>query len=258
MTRGALGIALAENYMQVGLQHEIFCLKATSKGIVDLRYGTDSYFLATDNCSSRGITNSLEDFVSPPLVVNIKTGGIAGFITAAYKGTVKWSVNSDDGVKHHTWLVPDVCYRLLSPQHWAQSKDDICPRPRGTWCGTYNDGVDVFWDQRRFKRSIQLSATSNIALLRTVPEYRMFNAFHAKIADIRDKCLPEEGEHMTFPSEISDDEQSDVLKQGNYAKEFQDKVITWFDLGLDLQKAGKVVIIPDGKGDYVQYGNPQA
>jgi hypothetical protein len=86
----------------------------------------------------------------------------------------------------------------------------------------------------------------------------MFNAFHAKIADIRDKCLPEEGEHMTFPSEITDDERSDVLKQGDSAKEFQDKVTTWFDLGVDLQKAGEVVIIPDEEDENMQYDNPQA
>jgi hypothetical protein len=35
----------------------------------DHRYDSDSYLIAIDNCSSRCITNSMQDFVSPPTKV---------------------------------------------------------------------------------------------------------------------------------------------------------------------------------------------
>jgi hypothetical protein len=122
-----------------------------STAVEDHRYDSDSFLIAIDNCSSRCITNSLDDYIGQPTKVNVRVSGIGGAVTANYKGTVKWSIEDDDG-RVHTWLIPDTYYnkstpyRLLSPQHWAQTQRD----DRGTWAATYYDAVNLFWEGNRF------------------------------------------------------------------------------------------------------------
>jgi hypothetical protein len=93
----------------------------------DHYYDSDSFLIAIDNCSSRCITNCMTDYVEPPIRVKVKVNGIGGAVIATHKGTVKWAVEDDHG-RRHTWLIPDTYfhestpYRLLSPQHWAQTQ----------------------------------------------------------------------------------------------------------------------------------------
>ena len=34
--------------------------------------------------------------------------------------------------------------------------NDHHPKGRGTWTGTYNDCIEIYWNQRRYKRTIPL------------------------------------------------------------------------------------------------------
>ena len=82
--------------------------------------------------------------------MDIKVRGIGGTVTATYKGTVEWKIEDNDGKVHvfritDTYLNEGSPYRLLSPQHWAQVRNDNSPVSRGTWCGTYDDSVELFW-----------------------------------------------------------------------------------------------------------------
>ena len=176
-------------------------------------YDSDSFWIAVDNCCSKCITNNLQDFVSPPRKVSVKVRGIGGDVQATLVGTVKWRVEDDDGVTH-TWLIPDTYYnatspyRLLSPQHRSQVVNDNVPRTRGTWCATYEDSVELFWDQRKFKRTIKLSTDSNIALMRSAPGYDKFGAFCHEIGKIEESPLHEEVFYgMPSATVISEDEQ---------------------------------------------------
>ena len=61
----------------------------------------------------------------------------------------QWCINDNDG-HTHTFLIENLYYHkgspyrlLLSPQHLAQACYNDA---RGTWCGTYHDGVDLHWD----------------------------------------------------------------------------------------------------------------
>jgi hypothetical protein len=56
---------------------------------------------------------------------------------------------------HNTYYNKDSPYRLLSLHHRAQVTDDNFLENRGTWCGTYDDAVELSWDQRRYKRTIE-------------------------------------------------------------------------------------------------------
>jgi hypothetical protein len=97
---------------------------------------------------------------------------------------------------------------LLSPQHRSQVAKDNFSRKRGTWYSTYDDAVELYWDQRRYKRTILLNEASNIALIRSAPVYTKFHAFCHNIDEIKASPLVGGNEFYCFPAEaplVSDD-----------------------------------------------------
>ncbi|CAB9523869.1 hypothetical protein SEMRO_1466_G275010.1 [Seminavis robusta] len=187
---------------------------AGSSGVSEHYYDSDSFVIAVDNCSSRCITNSMMDFVGTPERINVRVKGIGGDGAATYRGTVRWIIQDDSGATH-TWLIPDTYYhkkspyRLLSPQHWAQTRQDN--DKRGTMCATYYDAVKLFWDDCKFVRTVPLDGSSNIALIRSQPAYLRFNSFCMKIADTGDASHLDERELLSLPAVqlVSDDEMTD-------------------------------------------------
>ena len=287
MSRTAMAIAYDTDEPAFALQHIMFCLRASSANTMEHRYDSDSFIIAIDNCSSKCITNNMSDYVSPPTPVNIPVRGIGGTVTATFKGTVNWSIEANDGVVH-TWKVTDVYfnasspYRLLSPQHWAQSQDDNYPERRGTWCGTYDDAVELFWKQNAFTRTIPLSPTSNIALVRSAPKFDRLHAFCSACVDPDDVDPLDEAPLMAYPY-ITDDEASnngdendddvdlesvserlhpdlpeDVIELKENSSDFQDKIADWTQAGINLQTVKPNIILPDEDDDAVTYATPQA
>jgi hypothetical protein len=118
----------------VAMQNMIWALSSTkSTAAEDYEYDSDSYLIAVDNCSSRCITNEMTDFVSTPKKTSTFIKGIGGTVKSTYIGTARWSILDDTG-QMHTWDIPNTYYnesppyRLLSPQHWAQTyKDGMGP-----------------------------------------------------------------------------------------------------------------------------------
>jgi GAG-pre-integrase domain len=146
------------------------------------RYDSDSKLMAIDNCCSKCITNDVNDFIEPPMKVNVRVHGVGGTVTAKLCGTVRWEIEDDDGVEHQqiipgTYYNPDSEYKLYSPQHVAQVANDHYPKPHGTWCATYHDSVVLQWNQRQFTRTVQLDRTKNVALMRSATGYQKFTAF---------------------------------------------------------------------------------
>ena len=58
--------------------------------------------------------------------------------------------------------VPSSPMYLLSPQHWNQVMQDHVPDEEGTWCATYSRSVALYWNQRKFKRTIPINNRTNI------------------------------------------------------------------------------------------------
>jgi Reverse transcriptase (RNA-dependent DNA polymerase)/GAG-pre-integrase domain len=146
------------------------------------RYDLDSKLMAIDNCCSKCITNDVNDFIEPPMKVNVRVQGVGGTVTAKLCGTVKWESEDNDGVTHQqiipgTYYNPDSEYKLYSPQHVVQVANDHHPTPNGTWCATYHDSVVLQWGQRKFTRTVQLDRTKNVALMRSATGYQKFTAF---------------------------------------------------------------------------------
>ena len=224
VTQGSASVMTAESPI-VQLQEEL----VTCQGILEshravngteiylsssheAKLDSDSYLIAIDNCSSRCMTNSLSDFITPPKRTNIKVRGIWGSVTASHVGTALWKVE-DDHSKVHAWLIPNtVCnpqipFRLLSPQHWAQEHEVSGSRTLGS--SSFSDAVELFWDKTDFFRSIPLDPSSNITLMRSANEFKAFSAFCTTIAG-KAGVLGEEELLSMAGAVVSDVEDSDI------------------------------------------------
>ena len=147
------------------------------------RFDTDAKAIRIDNCASYCISNDRRDFITPLKKVNKHLKGLGGTLADIYSGTIKWSIEDDDGVPHDL-VIPNGLYvkdspsKLLSPQHWAQTAQDFKPLPRGTWCSTYHDCIQLHWAQRQHTKTVRLTKGSgNIATMYTAPSYKAFSTF---------------------------------------------------------------------------------
>ena len=147
------------------------------------RFDTDAKAIRIDNCASYCISNDKKDFITPLKKINKKLKGLGGTLADIYSGTIKWSIEDDDGVPHDL-VIPNGLYvkyspsKLLFPQHWAHTAQDFKPLPRGTWCSTYHDCIQLHWNQRRHTKTVKLSQGSgNIATMYTAPSYKAFSTF---------------------------------------------------------------------------------
>ena len=67
-------------------------------------------------------------------------------------GTVKWKIKDDNG-KVHSFILPNTYYspsvetRLLSPQHWAQTRK----KGRDSYCITYHDAIIMRWNKDKYQ-----------------------------------------------------------------------------------------------------------
>jgi hypothetical protein len=185
-------------------------VRDTSNRLDDHLYDTDSYLIAIDNGSSRCITNNTKDFVGKVRKVNLTVRGIGGNTSATLVGTVRWRIEDNEG-KVHSFLIPGTYYnkgapyRLLSPQHWSETRKE----KRRSGCTTYHDGVEMFWNKYKDIRSIPLDGSTNIALVRSAPDYSRLHSFYDELSKDEDTTI-DESELYCMPAavSVSDDESS--------------------------------------------------
>jgi hypothetical protein len=146
---------------------------------------SDSFLIAIDNCCSRCITNSLDDFVSTPANSTTSVRGLGGSVAMLKVGTVKWSILDDNGTNTE-FIIPNVYYnanapcRLFSPQHVAQELKRIDP-DQALSSTTHFDRVVLSWDNGRKTKTIRLDPFSNVALTRSSPGYQQFAMYCEQI-----------------------------------------------------------------------------
>ena len=90
-------------------------------------------------------------------------------------GTKKWRIADDNGTPHDIYIknalyVPDLPISLLSPQHWAKQANDDKPIQDGTWCATYASHCVLYWDQRRYSKTVPHDDITNTPRLYTLPQ----------------------------------------------------------------------------------------
>jgi len=140
---------------------------------------SDSHTLIIDNGCSASITNSMEDFISPPWQVRANIEGYSRSTSATHVGTVRWKIEDDLGRTHdillpNTYYSPHSKHRLLCPQHWAQTAKDNTLHPNGTWCATYADYVVLYWNQQQYRRTVKLLPHTNVGVICTAPGIQQY------------------------------------------------------------------------------------
>ncbi|KAL7565945.1 hypothetical protein ACA910_008403 [Epithemia clementina (nom. ined.)] len=172
-----------------------------------LAFDTDSARLMIDDGASASITNTFSDFITPPRKIRATVTGIGGTAKATHKGTVRWLIDDDTGVTHaftiqDSYFVPSAPTRILSPQQYAQQRQDHKPRRDGTGSMTLSNHVVLFWNQRKSIKTIPLDRRLNIGITTTSSGIKAYNAYAASQGDSSDSV------HI-FDSQVVSDEESD-------------------------------------------------
>lgn len=83
-----------------------FALTSTDNDIndIDSNYiGTDAFNIKVDNCASRSMSFSLDDFI-PGTLVPLHDKAVKGFgntvTPITHMGTMSWAIYDDDGLSH--------------------------------------------------------------------------------------------------------------------------------------------------------------
>jgi hypothetical protein len=117
-----------------------------------MEFDTDSFDILIDNCCSHTLTNDINDYIEPPVKSNVRIRGYNGTTNSTMVGTVKWKIKDDKG-KIHSFILPNTYYsssvetRLLSPQHWAQTRK----KGRDSYCITYHDAIIMRWNKDKYQ-----------------------------------------------------------------------------------------------------------
>ena len=144
----------------------------------DNKFDSDSYLIGIDNHASASMTNSENDFIDKPTVVDLKIKGIKGHLTTSKIGTVRWIIQDDNGRNHRfdipgTYLVPELPIRLLSPQHVAKEMMKTSTMPDNMQCITFADRVLLSWHHGKYSRTILLNQ-SNVPIMRSGPGFHQY------------------------------------------------------------------------------------
>jgi hypothetical protein len=184
------------------------------------RFDTDSIRLKGNNCASASMSPYIGDFIDAPIKCkNVRIKGFKATSSEVYTGTIQWKIE-DDNRREHTITLPRSYYtpqgnqRLFCPQHWAQVANDNHPKRRGTWSGTYDDCIEMYWQQRKFKRTVELDPVTNTGTIYASPGYKQYHAFCAEVEDegLTDHhpiyCAASVYEDPTIISDNDDDDES--------------------------------------------------
>jgi len=167
--------------------HQAMAIASTTGTITrrTVNFDTDSGPMEVDNCCSTCMSSRWEDFEDDLVAVKYNVKGVGG-ARGVMIGTMNFTCQDDNGMVHRhripgSHFAPGLEARLFSPQHFAQSKGDTHPLPRGTKESTYEDCVVLQWDQRKYRMTIPLDPRTNVATFQTAPPgYKRLQAFCVK------------------------------------------------------------------------------
>mmetsp|Transcript_11647 Transcript_11647/g.21160 ORF Transcript_11647/g.21160 Transcript_11647/m.21160 type:complete len:157 (-) Transcript_11647:17-487(-) len=134
-------------------------------------FDSDSFLIQVDSGASRSISNCKADFESLEPIDpkdSHKISGPTGEESPAFK----------------------TC--LLCTQHWSQSTNDHFPQRNGTWQASFSDKIVMYWDQRRYKKTVSWDSRTNTGYLRSAPgafDYRALSLMMKK-EDLRPHLQP--------------------------------------------------------------------
>ena len=218
-------------------------------------FDTDSGEIGIDNRCSACLSNIKSDFHGPLVPCNCVVRGFGGTtIRNVWNGTLRWVIEDDDG-RTHVWLIPGSYYvpdggmRLLSPQHWAKTRNDHRPLRNGSRCITNDDDMILQWKQRQYTMTVPVDPAVNVGTFHLAPGYNAFHAFSAKAG------LDDDNDPVCFDTHIvSDGEDDDSLSSaegddGSIASLPDEPRVTPFDISLDNTTTECTVVLYDSEED---------
>lgn len=148
-----------------------------------LSFDTDGFTIGIDNHTSKCLSPSLNDFISPITPLQAALKGISSTIPVKGSGTLQWDVLDDNGRIHkfiiqNALYVPGMSMRLLSPQHWAQHSNSVKAH-----CITYNNKCQLKWGHK-YVKTIHLDVHTNVPIMCTAPgmsRYKAFSTYFDKV-----------------------------------------------------------------------------
>lgn len=185
----------------------------------DVIFDTDSGKVGLDNRCSACISPYLSDFETEPDSTVRKIKGFGGSVTGgARRGTLSWKFADDTGRIHafrvpNAYYVPQAEYRLLSPQHWAQTRNKD---RRHT--GVVTNGLEstLYWrdvDNQKCQRTIPLGRRDNVSTFRLADGFTKFEAFCTEIQ----QDIGSDDDPAAMPAGVvSDDESSISSAESSY------------------------------------------
>ena len=203
------------------------------------RFDSDSVPIAIDNCASRCLTTTADDFLpgtartlTRPLLVK----GLA-HLPVSQTGTVAWELQDDQGLVHsfqikNVLLLPSLPHQILSPQHVAQQ---IGNNFQETTTATH---VTLVWGQQKHHLTVPLGS-NNVAITRTAPRCRTYAAFLANTeatSPSASYCFPIYGEGLDEASQTTEPESLGVFRDAFERKDthttratqnLQDELLHW-------------------------------
>ena len=166
-----------------------------------------------DNQCSACISPYIEDFIGPLEDTNKTIKGFAGTRTNNPKiGTLCWQWSDDSGKIHtfespNSYYVPSCKLRLLSPQHWAQTRNPVDRET--TRCITSSVNIYLRWTDgdENYELTLPLNKRgSNVGTLYSHPGYNKYDLF-CQAADI---TITEDNDPIALLANlISDDEDNE-------------------------------------------------
>ena len=175
-----------------------------------VRFDTDAKPIGVDNRCSACISPYIEDFIGPLEDTNKTIKGFAGARTDNPKsGTLRWQWADDLGKKHtfeipNSYYVPSCELRLLSPQHWAQTRN--AADRETTRCITSSKNVYLRWTlgEENYELTLPLNKRgSNVGTLYSHPGYNKYDLFCQSAAI----TIADDKDPIALPAHlISDDE----------------------------------------------------
>ena len=189
--------------VQVGLARASSVASNREPGSARTIFDSDSFDILVDGGATSCISNSLSDFIKPPLDSKVRVQGFNGTSSSTKVGTVRWTVLDDTGHRRSleipgTYYIPACPMRLLSPQHYSQATRDH----RGTYSTNFGDHVLFVWNHGQFRATLPLSSHTNVGLLRSAPGHLAFTSF------VSDCCLPCPS---FFTSTVVTDDEGDAI-----------------------------------------------
>jgi len=142
-----------------------------------MEFDTDSFDILIDNCCSHTLTNDINDYIEPQVKSSVRVRGYNGSTNLTMVGTVKWKIKDDKG-KVHNFILPNTYYsssvetRLLSPQHWAQTRK----KGRDSYCITYHDAMIMRWNKDKYRITAPLDNRKhrNVGVVRSAPGIKQY------------------------------------------------------------------------------------